>query len=190
VSRKPPFNETDKTLVLTYQLVLTANGVNLHEVERVVFSVRLPEDRRRSILGQRGVHTSAHPRKARTGIWEDSTMRLSAIGLMLTLALGLLLGPPAAEPQPAPKAPRLGLLLPFSSTAASRNREAFLQGLHELGYVEGQTIILEERWAEGKQEQLPALAAELVRLQVEIFVAAEVQSARAARQATERIPVV
>src|SRR5262245_48012332 len=102
-------------------------------------------------------------------IVEDSTMRLSAIGLMLTLALSLRLVPPAAEEQPSPKVPRIGFLSPFSSTAASRNRETFLQGLHELGYVEGQTIILEERWAEGNRAQLPDLAAELVRLQVDII---------------------
>ena len=54
--RKPPFFETDKTL-LTCQLLLTSNSVSLHEVERVVFSFRLPEDRRSSILGQRGVCT-------------------------------------------------------------------------------------------------------------------------------------
>jgi ABC-type uncharacterized transport system substrate-binding protein len=117
-------------------------------------------------------------------------MRLSAIGFMLTLALGLLLAPPAAEAQPSPKVPRIGVLSPYSSTTASRNREAFLQGLHELGYVEGQTIVLEERWAEGKREQLPDLAAELVQLQVDIIIAGDVPTARAARQATERIPIV
>jgi putative ABC transport system substrate-binding protein len=117
-------------------------------------------------------------------------MRLSAIGLMLTLALGLLLVPPAAEAQPSPKVPRLGVLAAYSSTAASRNHAAFRQGLRELGYVEGQTIILEERWAEGKLERLPDLAADLVRLQVDILVAAEVLSATAARQATEHLPIV
>jgi putative ABC transport system substrate-binding protein len=121
---------------------------------------------------------------------EDSTMRRSAIRLMLILVLGLSLASSAAEAQPSPKVPRIGVLSPFSSTAASRNREAFLQGLHELGYVEGQTILLEERWAEGKREQLPDLAAELVRLQVDIIIAGDVSTARAARQATERIPIV
>jgi putative ABC transport system substrate-binding protein len=71
-----------------------------------------------------------------------------------------------------------------------RNHAAFRQGLHEVGYVEGQTIVLEERWAEGKLERLPDLAAELARLQVDIIVAADVPAARAARQATERIPIV
>jgi putative ABC transport system substrate-binding protein len=71
-----------------------------------------------------------------------------------------------------------------------RNHAAFRQGLHEVGYVEGQTIVLEERWAEGKLERFPDLAAELARLQVDIIVAADVPAARAARQATERIPIV
>src|SRR5215475_9433333 len=121
---------------------------------------------------------------------EDSTMRLSALGLILILAFGLLLAPLAAEAQPRPKVPRLGVLAEYSSTAALRNHAAFRQGLHELGYVEGQTIILEERWAEGKLERLPDLAADLVRLPVDILVAAEALSARAARQATEDLPIV
>ena len=115
-------------------------------------------------------------------------MRFRAMGLMLTLAI--LMTPLAAEAQPSPQVPRIGVLSTFSATAASRNRAAFLQGLHELGYVEGQTIVLEERWAAGQLERLPDFAAELVRLQVEIIVATEVLAARAARQATERLPIV
>jgi len=109
---------------------------------------------------------------------------------ILILAFGLLLAPLAAEAQPRPKVPRLGVLAEYSSTAAPRNHAAFRQGLHELGYVEGQTIVLEERWAEGQLERLPDLAADLVRLQVDLIVACCVLSARAARQATEHIPIV
>jgi len=75
-------------------------------------------------------------------------------------------------------------------TASSRHRAAFLQGLHALGYVEGQTIVLEERWAEGQLERLPALAAELVQLQVQVIVAGNPIAARAVSQATERLPIV
>src|SRR5215475_1078229 len=121
---------------------------------------------------------------------EDSTMRRSALGLILILAFGLLLAPLAAEAQPRPKVPRLGVLAEYSSTAALRNHAAFRQGLHELGYVEGQTIVLEERWAEGKLERLPDLAADLVRLPVDIIVAGNVPAAKAASQATQRIPIV
>jgi putative ABC transport system substrate-binding protein len=75
-------------------------------------------------------------------------------------------------------------------TASSRNRDAFLQGLHELGYVEGQTIVLEERWAEGKLERLPDLVAELVQLQVHVIVTGTATVARVTSQATGRIPIV
>jgi putative ABC transport system substrate-binding protein len=100
------------------------------------------------------------------------------------------MAPLAAEAQPSPKAPRIGVLSGSALTATVRSRDAFLQGLHALGYVEGQTIVLEERWAGGKPERLPDLAAELVRLQVAIIVAGSAPAARAAGQATERIPIV
>ena len=117
-------------------------------------------------------------------------MWCSALGCIVTFILSLLAGPLAAEAQPAPPAPRIGVLAAFSSTAEARHRAAFLQGLHALGYGEGQTIVLEERWAEWKIERLPDLAAELVRLQVEVIVAGNVPAAIAASQATERIPIV
>jgi putative tryptophan/tyrosine transport system substrate-binding protein len=119
-------------------------------------------------------------RPKETSIW------YSAVECIVMLTLSLL----AADAQPPPKVLRLGVLAAYSSTAALRNHAAFRQGLHELGYVEGQTLVLEERWAAGQLERLPDLAADLVRLQVDILVAAEVLSARAARQATERIPIV
>jgi ABC-type uncharacterized transport system substrate-binding protein len=117
-------------------------------------------------------------------------MWCSAVGCIVTLVLGLLLAPLAADAQPPPQVPRIGVLSSFSLTANSRNRDAFRQGLYELGYVEGQTIVLEERWAEGKLERLPDLAAELVQLQVHVIVAGNVPAARAASQATGRIPIV
>jgi len=117
-------------------------------------------------------------------------MWCSALRCIITLILSLLMAPLAAEAQPSPQVPRIGVLSDSALTASSRNRAAFLQGLHDLGYVEGQSIVLEERWAEGKLERLPDLAAELVRLQVDIIVAGGVPAARAAGQATERIPIV
>src|SRR5262249_38191888 len=114
------------------------------------------------------------------------TMWCSTLGCIVTLVLSLL----AAEAQPPPKIPRIGVLSGSSLTTDSRNRAAFLQGLRELGYVEGQTIVLEGRWAEGNRERLPTLAAELVRLRVEVIVAGNVPAARAASQATPRIPIV
>jgi putative ABC transport system substrate-binding protein len=113
-----------------------------------------------------------------------------AVGCMVTFTLSLLATLPAADAQPPAKVPRIGVLSAWSLTTDARHRDTFLQGLHALGYVEGQTIVLEERWAEGQLQQLPNLAAELVRLQVDIIVAGNVPAARAASQATARIPIV
>ena len=114
----------------------------------------------------------------------------SAVGFIITLILSLLMAPLATEAQPSPTVPRIGVLSESTLTASSRHRAAFLQGLHALGYVEGQTIVLEERWAEGKLERLPDLAAELVQLQVHVIVAGNPIAARAASQATARLPIV
>jgi putative ABC transport system substrate-binding protein len=114
----------------------------------------------------------------------------SALGCIVTFILRLLAAPLAAEAQSSPTVPRIGVLAAFSRTAEAQNRGAFRHGLHALGYVEGQTIVLEERWAEGQPERLPALAAELVQLSVELIVAGNVPAARAARQAMERLPIV
>jgi putative tryptophan/tyrosine transport system substrate-binding protein len=115
---------------------------------------------------------------------------LRRIGLLITLALGFLWPLLWSEAQPPPKVPRIGVLWPDSSTAASRLDEAFRQGLHELGYVEGQTIVLEERWAEGKLERLPDLTAELVRLQVDVIVATYTPVVVAVKKTETQIPVV
>ncbi len=132
-------------------------------------------------------------------------MRRSVIGLMLTLALGLLLAPLAAAAQRPAKVPRIGVLAAFFSSRpppdleASREGlpplgsvelEAFRQGLRDLGYVEGQNIAFVYRYADGKLERLPALAAELVRLQVDIIVVDAGPAIRAAQHATETIPIV
>jgi putative ABC transport system substrate-binding protein len=113
-----------------------------------------------------------------------------AIGCIVTLALSILMASFTAEAQRPSQVPRIGVLSGGSLTPDSRDRSAFLQGLHALGYVEGQSIILAERWAEGKRERLPDLAAELVRLPVAVIVAGNVPAARAASQATEHIPIV
>jgi putative ABC transport system substrate-binding protein len=77
-----------------------------------------------------------------------------------------------------------------SSLENERNNEAFRQGLRDLGYIEGQNIVIEYRWAEGREERLPALAAELVQLNVEVLVAASSAAIRAAQHATRTIPIV
>jgi putative ABC transport system substrate-binding protein len=113
---------------------------------------------------------------------------MTATALIVTL--GLLLALLAAEAQPPPKVPRLGVLAAYSSTAASRNHAAFRQGLHALGYVEGQNILLEVRWSEERLDRLAELAAELVRLEVDVIVVHGEAGARAVKDMTNIIPIV
>ena len=120
---------------------------------------------------------------------KDITMRLYPVGLIATLALAVLVAPLSANAQPPGKVFRVGVLLPIS--LGSRSFQAFKQRLQELGYVEGQNLVLEVRGAEGKLERLPGLAAELVRLNVDVIVATGPEATlRAARGATETIPIV
>jgi putative ABC transport system substrate-binding protein len=110
--------------------------------------------------------------------------------LCLTLgALLLALGLPGEAQQPA-KVYRIGLLSARSSSFESTRAEAFRQGLRDLGYVEGKNIIIDYRYAEGKFERLPDLAAELVRLKVDVILALGVPPTRAAKQVTTTIPIV
>jgi len=106
-----------------------------------------------------------------------------------TLAVGLLIAPLAAEAQQAAKVPRIGYLSP-NLAASPHLGEAFRQGLRDLGYVEGRSVVIEYRDAEGKAERLPALAAELVALKVDVIVAAGALPALAAKQATRTLPTV
>src|SRR5262245_30937037 len=117
-------------------------------------------------------------------------MRLYIIRLIVPLAFTILVAPLAAEAQPSPIVPRIGVLSESALTASSRHRSAFLQGVHTLGYVVGQPIVLEERWAEAKLARLPDLAAELVQLQVQVIVAGNPIAARAVSQVTDRLPIV
>jgi putative ABC transport system substrate-binding protein len=103
--------------------------------------------------------------------------------------LAFLAAPLAAEAQQAAKVPRIGYLSTGSSTA-NPFLEAFRQGLREAGWVEGQNVRIEYRWAEGRFDRLPALATELVRLKVDVIVAAPTASAVAAKNATGTIPIV
>ena len=95
----------------------------------------------------------------------------------------------SVQAQQPGKIARVGFLLPYSPAPDARV-EAFRQGLRELGYVEGQNVTIEYRWADGKFEQLPELAADLVRLKVDVIVTAVTQASLAARQATGAIPIV
>jgi putative ABC transport system substrate-binding protein len=95
-----------------------------------------------------------------------------------------------AAAQQSKKIPRIGYLTAGSVSSQSTRIEAFRQGLHELGYLEGKYIVIEWRYAEGKPDRLPALAAELVHLKVDIIVSASPPATRAAKEATSTIPII
>jgi putative ABC transport system substrate-binding protein len=95
-----------------------------------------------------------------------------------------------AEAQQPKKVARIGYLAGSTPDAQSARIEAFRQGLRELGYVEGKNIVIESRYAEGKLERLPALAAELVRLKVDVILTAGPPATRPAKEATVTIPIV
>jgi putative ABC transport system substrate-binding protein len=107
---------------------------------------------------------------------------------MFLLALAILAAPLAAQAQQAAKVRRIGFLCP--GRCDEPQREAFWQGLRELGYVEGQNIAIESRSAEGKLDRLPELALDLVRLKVDVIVVGAEPSAQAAKRATTTIPIV
>src|SRR5206468_4036000 len=115
----------------------------------------------------------------------------SAIGCIVTLILSLLTVPPAADAQQPAKIPRVGWLDDGMRTDKAHLHEAFLQGLRDLGYVEGQNLVIEHRGAERQLARLPELAAELVRLKVEVIVTTGgVPATSAAKRATSTIPIV
>ena len=113
-----------------------------------------------------------------------TAVRSIAVAVML-LAMAII-----AEAQQPAKAPRIGYLSSTSASATSSRIEAFHQGLRELGYVEGKNLIIEWRFAEGKLDRLPVLAAELVRLKVKLIVSASTPVTAAAKDTTATIPIV
>src|SRR5215470_18087157 len=112
------------------------------------------------------------------------------IGLAVVLVLSLILVPLAVEAQQAAKVPRVGVLRPGNPPPGDfGQRDAFEGGLRDLGWTPGTSILIEYRYADGKRERLPVLAAELVRLPVDVIVATA-QAVPAAQQATRTIPIV
>src|SRR5499427_6123896 len=108
---------------------------------------------------------------------------------MAMIAGGFLAAPLAAEAQPAGKVWRIGFLHPGSSSPANL-KGPFHQGLGDLGYVEGRDFVMEYRWAEGHEDRLPALAADLVRARVDVIVTGGTPATFAAMQATKTIPII
>ena len=117
---------------------------------------------------------------------------LSTILFALSLVGALLfaLSFRAEAQQTAKKVPLIGILRSGSPSSAALLNEAIRQGLRDLGYIDGKTIAIEYRYAEGKLERLPELAAELVRLKVDVILLGGTDSIRAAKQATSTIPIV
>ena len=110
---------------------------------------------------------------------------LSSVIAVMVLAVAVIV-----EAQQPKKIPRIGFQAAASPAAISARIEAFRQGLRELGYSEGKNIVIEWRYAEGKLDRLPALAAELVHLKVDVIVSAAPAPTRSAKQATATIPIV
>jgi ABC-type uncharacterized transport system substrate-binding protein len=108
---------------------------------------------------------------------------------IFAIALTFAFGGPVVHAQPA-KVVRIGFLGPTSAASNAGRMEALRAGLRDLGYLEGKNLIIESRWAEGKFDRLPELAAELVRLNVDVILTAGTPGIRAAKNATTTIPIV
>jgi putative ABC transport system substrate-binding protein len=108
--------------------------------------------------------------------------------LAVSVLIALLLGLGSAEAQQPSRIPLVGYLTP--STSPTSNFEAFREGLRDVGYIEGKNLVIERRANEGKLDRNAALAAELVRLKVDMIVAAGSGEIRAAKEATSEIPIV
>jgi putative ABC transport system substrate-binding protein len=119
-------------------------------------------------------------------------MRGRIVALVVLLALSLFgVSLSAAAAQPARRVPIIGVLSEgFSPSEAQRRPSLFWQAMHELGWVEGHNITVERRYAEGHPERLPVLATELVQLRVDVILAIGPQEARAAKTASDTIPIV
>ena len=121
-------------------------------------------------------------------------MCISTISLILTLAFGVLVAPLSADAQQAGRLRRIGYLSasspPESSADSAARVAAFRQGLRDFGWIEGQNIAIEYRWAAGRLDHLPALAEELVRLPVELIAVGGNNVVRVVKETTTTIPIV
>jgi putative ABC transport system substrate-binding protein len=114
-------------------------------------------------------------------------MKHPLLALLVSFVLALLAAPVPSPGQQPGKVYRIGYL---SGSISNPSSQSFLQGLRDLGYVDGRNVVVEYRWAEGRFERLPDLAAGLVRLQVDVIVAEYTQASLAAKGATSTIPVI
>ena len=107
-----------------------------------------------------------------------------------SIAGGLLVTPLVAESQPAGRPPRIAYVGGTPPPSGSRAWDAFVQGLRQLGWVEGQNIIIEQRFTGGRPERFPELIAEVLRIPVDVILVADSQAAWAAKRATSTTPIV
>jgi len=118
-------------------------------------------------------------------------MKRAPAAVTVALLVGLLAAPIAADAQPAGKVARIGALRSGSpSVQRDRDRSGFWQALREMGWIEGRNLVVEPRYAEGKPERFPELAAELVRLGVDLIVSDQEAALLAAKRTTTTVPIV
>ena len=138
----------------------------------------------------RFVDSRSDNRKSKTCGERSRTIQNRKLVGIVTLAVIVAMCGVVAQAQQPTKIPRIGFLIVTSPSDISARIEAFRQGLRELRYVEGKNIVIEYRSAEGKPDRLPAVAAELVRLKVDLIVTTGPSVTRAAKGATVTIPIV
>src|SRR5262245_9256474 len=112
------------------------------------------------------------------------------VTVLLMIALEAVLAPREATGQPPIKAARIGWRSRGNPTASDPSMDAFRQGMRELGYVEGQTFVLEPRYAGGKRELMPEQAAELERAGVDVIIVGPFEALQAAKQSTGHVPII
>src|SRR5262245_15467647 len=110
--------------------------------------------------------------------------------IICLVAVALLSIVSVAEAQQPKKVPRIGYVSGSGPVTSDPRFDALRQGLRDLGYIEGKNILIEYRYAEGRQDPIPSLVAELVQLEVDVLVSPSLPAIRAAKQATKTIPIV
>ena len=121
---------------------------------------------------------------------QGTVVEPTILKIVTLVAILLIAIPLVVEAQQTAKVPRIGVLFGSTPTATAHFNEAFKQGLGERGYIEGQNIILERRYGEGRLERMPEIAAELVRMKVDVIVTATDPSIAAVKRQTQSIPIV
>ena len=117
-------------------------------------------------------------------------MKPRHVTVLLMIALGAVLAPLVAVAQAPTKVARIGWMSRGNPTTSDPAMDALRQGMRELGYVEGQTFVMEPRYADGKSERMPEQAAELERAGVDVIIAGPFEALQAAKQSTSRIPII